>query len=154
MEQSVYAVSDTPRTDEEVEIAKKFPATQHGLWVSAEFARQLERDLNKREKQLLEVQHQLIQRNAELADAIWWRDDAWRQLNAAPQVPPRGGTHSAEDLASAVAAPLICEHGISRWHWCSACSHTWCSRCNGLAPSDMGCKADDCWVKEHMSEEQ
>lgn len=34
----------TPRTDEEVEIAKTFPATNHGLWVSAEFARQLERE--------------------------------------------------------------------------------------------------------------
>jgi len=39
-------MSDTPRTDEEVEIARKFPATQHGLWISAEFARQLERELN------------------------------------------------------------------------------------------------------------
>lgn len=36
----------TPRTDEEVEIAKKFPATSHGLWVSAEFARQLEIELD------------------------------------------------------------------------------------------------------------
>lgn len=41
-------MSDTPRTDEEVEIAKKFPATSHGLWVSAEFARQLERELSAR----------------------------------------------------------------------------------------------------------
>lgn len=35
----------TPRTDEEVEIAKKFPATEHGLWVSAEFCRDMERGL-------------------------------------------------------------------------------------------------------------
>lgn len=35
----------TPRTDEEVEIAKKFPFTQHGLWVATEFARHLEREL-------------------------------------------------------------------------------------------------------------
>ena len=39
------ASGETPRTDEEVEVAKKFPATSHGLWVSAEFARQLEREL-------------------------------------------------------------------------------------------------------------
>lgn len=39
------APGGTPRTDEEIEIAKKFPATNHGLWVSAEFARQLEREL-------------------------------------------------------------------------------------------------------------
>ena len=37
--------SETPRTDEEVEIAKKYPGTAHGLWVSAEHARQLEREL-------------------------------------------------------------------------------------------------------------
>lgn len=40
-------MSNTPRTDEEVEIAKRFPATNHGLWVSAEFARQLEREMNR-----------------------------------------------------------------------------------------------------------
>ena len=40
-------MSDTPRTDEEVEIAKGYPATSHGLWISAEFARQLERELNE-----------------------------------------------------------------------------------------------------------
>ena len=38
-------MSDTPWTDEEVETAKKFQATSHGLWVSAEFARHLEREL-------------------------------------------------------------------------------------------------------------
>lgn len=35
----------TPLTDEEVETAKKYPATSNGLWVSAEFARDLERQL-------------------------------------------------------------------------------------------------------------
>lgn len=38
-------MTPTPRTDEEVEIAKKFPGTAHGLWVSAEFCRQMEREL-------------------------------------------------------------------------------------------------------------
>lgn len=41
------STSETPRTDEEVEIAKKFPLTNHGLWVSAEFCRQLERELEQ-----------------------------------------------------------------------------------------------------------
>ena len=42
----------TPLTDEEVEIAKKFPATSHGLWVSAEFARHLERALGRANREL------------------------------------------------------------------------------------------------------
>lgn len=38
-------MTETPLTDEEVEIAKKYPATEHGLWISANFARELEREL-------------------------------------------------------------------------------------------------------------
>jgi hypothetical protein len=48
----VNPMSDTPRTDEEVEIAKKYPATNHGLWVSAEFARMLERELSEAQAKL------------------------------------------------------------------------------------------------------
>lgn len=42
----------TPLTDEEVEIAKRFPHTEHGLWVSAEFARDLERQLREAHKEV------------------------------------------------------------------------------------------------------
>lgn len=56
----------TPRTDAEVEQAKKYASASHGLWVSAEFARDLERDadmyrdLYLREQQAkLEAQDQL-----------------------------------------------------------------------------------------------
>jgi hypothetical protein len=42
----------TPLTDEEVETAKKYPATSHGLWVSAEFARDLERQLRDVKQEL------------------------------------------------------------------------------------------------------
>lgn len=49
-------MSYTPRTDEEVEIAKKFPMTEHGLWVSAEFCRQLERELEEaKRKRIIEM---------------------------------------------------------------------------------------------------
>jgi hypothetical protein len=45
-------MSDTPRTEGEVEIAKKFPATSHGLWISAEFARILEREVDEAQREL------------------------------------------------------------------------------------------------------
>jgi hypothetical protein len=54
-------MSDTPRTDEEVEIAKKYPATKHGLWVSAEFARDLERELSRAHRGLQEYSFECAQ---------------------------------------------------------------------------------------------
>lgn len=45
-------MSDTPRTDEEVEIAKQYPATCHGLFISVDFARQLEHELSAAESKV------------------------------------------------------------------------------------------------------
>ena len=78
------AGSATPRTDEEVEIAKRYPATQHGLWISAEFARQLERELAEAKRdadhfyklsgkyldQLGETPSAGVERNAVLDEAL------------------------------------------------------------------------------------
>jgi hypothetical protein len=61
-------MSDTPRTD----AAISSECGEDGVsfeYVPADFARQLERELDKRERQLIDVQGQLITRNAELAEA-------------------------------------------------------------------------------------
>jgi hypothetical protein len=65
-------MSDTPLTDEEVELAKKYPATSHGLWVSAEFARDLERQLNeyKRANAALITTVEVALRDAEIRQSL------------------------------------------------------------------------------------
>ena len=63
-------MSDTPRTDAVIAPLLEERGGQALVYqLLLEHARQLERELDKREKQLIEVQQQLITRNAQLAEA-------------------------------------------------------------------------------------
>ena len=85
------ATSDTPRTDEEVEIAKKCPATAHDLWVSAEHARRLERELNA--AQVFAIQETL--------DAAYWEARAKAAQRDAERWRKARSIFSIEDIALA-----------------------------------------------------